>query len=59
MLRQQEKHMKKRNAEHLMGPVATVFAAGKTGSGDWSARLWITIPALNAGHVNGTVRQTS
>ena len=32
MLRQQEKHMKKRNAEHLMGPVATVFAAGKTGS---------------------------
>jgi pyruvate ferredoxin oxidoreductase delta subunit len=31
MLRQQEKHMKKRNADNLMGPVATVFAANKTG----------------------------
>ena len=32
MLRQQEKHMKKRNAEHLMGPVATVFAVVETGA---------------------------
>lgn len=32
MLRQQEKHMKKRNQSNLMGPVATEFVASNTGS---------------------------
>lgn len=50
MLRQQEKHMKQRNANNLMGPVATVFAAGKTGS--W--RLERPVVSLDACILCGT-----